>query len=74
MKKKAKNEIEKTYTNSQTAAKLKRIADAIAEGKPFRIQIGGEKISVPKNAKVSIEYEREGKEEEIEIQIEWKKE
>ena len=72
MAKKAKRDVEKAYTNEQMIAKLKRLADALSEGKNFRIQIAGERVSVPKNATVNIEHEREGDEEEIEFQIKWK--
>ena len=74
VKKKKKRDIEKAYTNEQMIAKLKRLADSLAEGKNFRIQIAGERITVPKNAIVNIEHEREDGEEEIEFQIKWKTE
>ncbi len=70
--KKHERDIEKEYTNRQTISKLRRLAEALEEGRNFRIQIAGERIYVPKRAIVNIEHEREGNEEEIEFQIKWK--
>ncbi|MFH2004364.1 MAG: hypothetical protein ABIK27_06470 [Bacteroidota bacterium] len=39
----------------------------------FRIQIAGERISVPGDAEINIEHERGKDTEEIEFQIGWKK-
>jgi amphi-Trp domain-containing protein len=64
-------DIEAVYSVKQTVAKLRRLADCLESGKPFRIQIAGERISVPVTALFSIEHEREGKMEEIEFQFRW---
>ena len=72
MPKKNERDIEKTYSTSQFVAKLRRFADALESGKRFRIQIAGERISVPEGAVFNIEHEREGKMEEIEFQIKWR--
>ena len=52
-------------------AKLRRLADALEGGKPFRIQIAGERIRVPARAQFSVEHERDEDEEEIEFQLKW---
>jgi amphi-Trp domain-containing protein len=65
-------DIEKTYSTKEFIAKLRRLADALEEGKQFNIQIAGERIYVPTDAVYNIEHEREGDEEEIEFQIKWK--
>ncbi len=65
-------DIEKTYPINEFIAKLRRLADALEEGKQFNIQIAGERIYVPTDAVYNIEHEREGDEEEIEFQIKWK--
>lgn len=49
------------------------LAEALDSGKQFRIQIAGERISVPVDAVFNIEYEREGDMEEIKFQIKWYK-
>lgn len=64
-------DIEKVYPLKQFVAKLRRLAECIEEGKPFRIQIAGERIVVPPEATISVEHERGETEEEIEFQIRW---
>lgn len=73
MKKRKTIDIEKVYSKAEFIKKLRRFADALEAEKKFFIQIAGEKISVPKNAVVNIEHEREKGAEEIEFQIKWKK-
>ncbi|MFZ2417917.1 MAG: amphi-Trp domain-containing protein [Smithellaceae bacterium] len=70
MKKKSRD-LGKTYPAAQFAAKLRRLADALENGKRFAIMIGNERISVPVRAAFNVEHEREGKNEEIEFQIKW---
>jgi len=55
-------------------AKLRRLADSLEKGKPFAIQIAGERIYVPVRATCNIEHEREEGQEEIEFQIKWSNE
>ena len=71
MKKKKDRDIEKEYSVGQVAAKLRRLADCLEEGRPFRIQIAGERVCVPRDAVFNIEHEREGQQEEIEFQFKW---
>lgn len=68
---KKERDIEKAYSTKQFVAKLRRLADALERGKRFRIQIAGERISVPAGADFNIEHEREGFDEEIEFQVKW---
>lgn len=70
-KKKAKRDVEKDYPAKQFVAKLRRLADCIEQGKSFRIQVAGERISIPANATINIEHERGKSEEEIEFQLKW---
>ena len=71
MPKKPKRDIEKTYTTKQTISKLRRLADCLEQNKPFKIQIAGERISIPDRAVFNIEHERGGKSEEVEFQFKW---
>ena len=66
-------DVEKSYSNKEVVAKLRRLADALEEGKTFEIQIAGERISIPPYATVEFEYERQGDEEEVEIELSWKR-
>ncbi|MHB1192856.1 MAG: amphi-Trp domain-containing protein [Longimicrobiales bacterium] len=71
MPRKKPRDIERTYTAKQFVSKLRRLADAIESDKRFAFQIGGERIQVPSNAVISVEHERDGKDEEVEFQIRW---
>ena len=68
---KGERDIESFYSTEKVVAKLRRLADALEQDKPFRIQIAGERIRVPARARFSIEHEREEDEEEIEFQLKW---
>ena len=73
MAKKEGRDIEKGYTTKQMVAKLRRLADCLEKGKPFKIQIAGERISIAARAIFNIEHEREGKMEEVEFQFKWER-
>ncbi|HEX2294094.1 MAG TPA: amphi-Trp domain-containing protein [Actinomycetota bacterium] len=64
-------DVEKGYSTPEVVAKLRRLADALESGSPFRIQVAGERIRVPARAEFSIEHERGSDEEEIEFQLKW---
>ena len=66
-------DVEKQYNKSDVVAKLRRLADALEQGKAFEIQIAGHRVYMPAHATVEFEYEREGDEEEIEIEVKWTK-
>jgi len=70
-KKKSERDIEKSYPIKSFAAKLRRLADCLEQGKRFQIQVDGERISIPPNAVINIEHEREGSAEEVEFQLKW---
>ncbi|HEX2038618.1 MAG TPA: amphi-Trp domain-containing protein [Acidimicrobiales bacterium] len=64
-------DVEKSYSTAEVVAKLRRLADALENDKPFRIQVAGERILVPDRAEFSIEHERSDDEEEVEFQLKW---
>ena len=64
-------DVERGYPLSEFVAKLRRLADALESGRPFRIQVAGERIHVPRDARITVEHEREGGEEEVEFQLKW---
>ena len=68
---KPERDIEKVYSVKESVAKLRRLADALEQEKPFRIQVAGERINVPKGAAFSVEHERGDDEEEVEFQLKW---
>lgn len=64
-------DVEKGYSVQEVVAKLRRLADALETGEPFRIQVAGERIHVPVRAEFTIEHERGSDEEEVEFQLKW---
>ena len=70
---KHEREAEKSYSNKEVVAKLRRLADALEEEKTFEIQIAGERIYIPPYATIEFEYERDGDEEEVGIELKWKR-
>lgn len=64
-------DVEAEYPTAEIVAKLRRLADALEAGTPFRIQIAGERFHVPKRARFSVEHERGDDEEEVEFQFTW---
>ena len=71
MTKKSKRDVVKGYTVRQTVEKLRRLADCMEKGKPFRIQIAGERVNIPARAVFNIEHERGSSSEEVEFQFVW---
>jgi amphi-Trp domain-containing protein len=65
--------VEKAYSTKEVVDKLRRLADALETEQTFEIQIAGERIYVPPNALIEFEYEREGDDEEIEIELKWRR-
>jgi amphi-Trp domain-containing protein len=50
---------------------LRRVADALEQGRSFRLRVAGERVYVPARARFSIEHERGRTEEEVEFQLKW---
>ena len=75
MKKQRRNnrDVDRAVPQNEFVIKLRRLADALEAGKPFVIQVAGERIRIPSDAVVSIEHERQGGEEELEFQLKWKR-
>lgn len=63
--------MQKKYSQKAYIAKIKRLVAALESGKAFAIQLKGKKIRIPSGAEISIEYEKEGKKNELEFQIKW---
>jgi amphi-Trp domain-containing protein len=72
MAKKKKRDIEQEYPKKQFIEKLRRLAECIENDEKFRIQIAGERITVPPHAIINIEHEIGKQTEEIEFQLKWK--
>ena len=68
---KPERDVEKSIPLTDFVDKLRRLADALENGDRFRIQVAGERVSVPSHAELQIEHERGESEEEIEFQLRW---
>ncbi len=71
MSQKSGRDIEISYSSRQFAAKLRRLADALEQGKQFSIQVAGKRIHIPAGAVISVEHECSERSEEIEFQLKW---
>jgi amphi-Trp domain-containing protein len=63
--------MEKKYSQKAYIVKIKRLIESLENGKDFLIQVNGKRIRIPANSEISIEYEKDGKENELEFQIKW---
>ena len=68
---KTDRDLTRTYSRAQFAAKLRRLADSIATGRPFNIQVAGERLRIPADVTFNIEHERAAGSEELEFQLIW---
>ena len=73
MARKKHRDIEKGYSIKQTVSKLRRLADCLESGKPYSVQVAGERIHIPVKAIFNIEHERDGSSEELEFQFKWER-
>ena len=64
-------DVERVYSVPEFVAKLRRLADALESDEPFRIQVAGKRVRVPRRAQISVEHERGTDEEEVEFQLRW---
>ena len=69
----ADRDLTRTYTRAQFAARLRRLADSIETGRPFTIQVAGERLRVPADVTFNVEHERSGTDEELEFQPLWRR-
>lgn len=64
-------DLERTYSRAQFVAKLRRLADAVESREAFSIQVAGERLRIPADARFNIEHERAGGLDELEFQLRW---
>ena len=65
-------DLERTYTRTQFVEKLRRLADALEENRPFTIQVAGERLRIPADAEFNVEHERNEGADELEFQLRWR--
>jgi amphi-Trp domain-containing protein len=68
----ANRDVEIIRSKATFVASLRRVADAIEQGEPVRIQIASKRFVIPQSAELSIEHEVEGRDEEVELQLRWR--
>lgn len=68
----ADRDIEKDVSPTQFVDTLRRLADAIEGGEPFRIQVANKRFTVPEGAAIVIEHEVDGSSEELALELQWK--
>ncbi len=73
LKKRAKGsrDLTKRVTRAVFIRQLRRLADSLECGDRFTISVGKERITLPSEIECSIEHEREGVAEELELQVRW---
>lgn len=68
-------DVERVVDKETFIQTLRRAADALEKGEGFRIQVQGERFTIPAGAIFSIEHEREEEDgkvsEEVELQFKW---
>lgn len=69
----ADRDVERNCSPESFVETLRRLADAIERGDAFRIQVAGARFHVPRDAALSIEHEVAGDEEELELQLRWRR-
>ncbi len=67
----ADRDVERDCPPERFIETLRRLADALERGEPFRIQVADARFTVPAGAALSIEHEAEDGDEELELQLEW---
>jgi amphi-Trp domain-containing protein len=72
-KRRRARELQATYSKKALAGELRRLAYAFANGRPCVFLIKGVRIVIPVHASVTMEYEREGRQEEMEIEVQWRR-
>lgn len=65
-------DVESISSRAKFVETLRRVADAIERREPIRIQVASQRFWVPADAELSVEHEREGADEELELQLRWR--
>jgi amphi-Trp domain-containing protein len=67
----AERDIEKNVAKDYFIDTLRRLADALEKGEPFRIQVAKQRFEVPGSAALVIEHEVEDDSEELSLELQW---
>lgn len=64
-------DIEKNVPTEYFVSVLRRLADALEKGEPFRIQVENKRFVVPQGAELIVEHEVEDGREELSLELKW---
>lgn len=64
-------EIDKDLSQKDAIVFLRQIADALEKNKALTIE--GQSVTIPKTAEITLEYEEQGDDTELEIEFNWTK-
>jgi amphi-Trp domain-containing protein len=70
----ADRDVDRNCSKDEFVGALRRLADALERGEPYRIQVAGKRFTVPGGAELTIEHEAEGGDEELAFELRWKRE
>ena len=67
-------DVERNCSPADFIDTLRRLADALERGEPFRVQVEGKRFTVPRDAALSVEHEVDDEgAEELELQLRWRR-
>ena len=66
-----RRDVEKDYPVGTFVQLLRRLADALEQGRRFEIGVAGERVRVAAGATIGVAHERGAEEEELEFQLRW---
>jgi amphi-Trp domain-containing protein len=67
----AQRDIEKNVATDYFVETLRRLATALEQGEPFRIQVANQRFVVPGGADLVIEHEVSDGQEELSLELQW---
>jgi amphi-Trp domain-containing protein len=65
-------DIEKNVSIEYFVSTLRRLADALEKGEPFRVQVQNKRFVVPRGAELVVEHEVEDGNEELSLEMHWR--
>lgn len=67
-------DVEKNVDRAYFVDTLRRLADALERGEPFRIQVENKRFTIPQEADLVVEHEVEDGREELSLELQWQSE
>ncbi|HVS14000.1 MAG TPA: amphi-Trp domain-containing protein [Thermoanaerobaculia bacterium] len=64
-------DIEKDVPTDYFVTTLRRLADALESGEPFRIQVAGKRFTLPPDPRLVVEHEAADGREELALELQW---